>query len=238
MLKIPLALVLMIFNSFGSLYAMDICNAAWYECTQKVKQLIHQNNALVNARSYFNRTSLQKASWQGHTKIADFLLQHNADPNTQDDWKATPLHHASHQGHTKIAALLLQHNVNVNAQDYKKWTPLHQASYKGHTNTIKLLLSYGATPHKPINLFVKCPRHSQRYAQRYESWLGKTFVSRKNITFLLSLIGRQKATDIPLLPKDMRNLIARYALADEVQEWEQFKKENPDVAVLARIELP
>ncbi len=203
--KIPIILLLMIFNSFDPLYAMDIWDACITGNIKRVKLLIEQDSALVNAQS---RTT------------------------------QVPLHVASQCRHAEVVSLLLQHKANVNAQDDYKWTPLQDASRNDHTKTIKLLLSYGATPHKPINLFVRYPRHSQRYAQRYESWICKTFLPRKTITFLLSLIGRQKITDTPLLPKDMRNLIASYALANEVQEWEQFKKDNPDVAALARIELP
>ncbi len=190
MLKIAIVLAL-IFNSFGSLYVMDIWTAVMNGNTKQVEQLIQQDNTLVSAQSYF---------------------------------KWTPLHYASISGNTQTAALLLQHNADVNAQDDSNWTPLHRASRNGYTKTIKLLLSHGATPHKPINLFVEYPHYRQTYAQRYESWICKTFLSRKTIALLLSLIGRKQITDIPLLPKDMRNLIANYALADEVQEWENSKK--------------
>ena len=179
------------------------------------------------------------ACTSGNIKKVELLIEQDSTlVNAQGCFKWTPLHKASYFGRTKTAALLLQHKANVNAQDNDKWTPLYCVSYRGRTEAMKLLLSYGATPHKPINLFVRYPRHSQRYAQRYESWLCKTFVSRKTIVRLLSFIGRKQITDTPLLPKDMRNLIADYALADEVQEWEQFKKDNQDVAKLARIKLP
>ncbi len=206
MLKIAITLAL-VFNSFGSLYAMGIWKdvAVSNGNTKQAEQLIEQDRTLVNAKN---------------------------------QWQQAPLHYASYWGHTKLAALLLQHKADVNAQDSDEETPLHDASEQGCTKIIKLLLSHGATPHKPINLFKKFTHYSQTYAQRYESWICKTFVSRKIIVTLLSFIGRKKIADTPLLPKDMRNLIANYALADEVQEWEQFKKENPDVAVLARIELP
>ncbi len=224
MLRIPIALALIIFNSFGSLYAMQ---EMWIACRnddiKQVKLIIEQDSTLVNA-------------------------------NAQCCHNWTPLYIASLWGRTKTAALLLQHKAKVNAQDCYNWTPLHCISYEGHLKTMKLLLSYGATPHKPINLFATYEKYSQTYAQRYESWICKTFVSRKTIALLLSLIGRKKTTDIPLLPKDMRNLIADYAISDQererekssqnsnhqdpVQEWEQFKKDNPDIAALARIELP
>ncbi len=254
MFRIAIVLVLIIFNSFGSLYAMDIWPAVRNGNTQKVEQLIQQDNTLVNTRGYFNKTPLHNASVFGHTEIAALLLQHKADVNAQNRWQQTPLHEASKKGHTKsteTAALLLQHKANVNAQDDYKWTPLHYASTWSPTETIKLLLSYGATPHKPINLFAEYEKYSQTYAQRYESWICKTFVSRKIIVTLLSLIGRK--IKVPL-PKDMRNLIASYAISDQerereessqnsnhqdpVQEWEQFKKNNPNIAALARIELP
>ncbi len=242
--KIAITLVLMIFNSFGSLYAMNIWEASRTGNIEAIKQLIEQDSTKVNARTPMNTTPLYYASYNGHTEIAALLLQHNADVNAQDDDKLTPLHIAAWGGYSKaVTSFLLLDNAK------------HCASEESYTKTIKLLLSYGATPHKPINLFVKYPHYSQTYAQRYESWICKTFVSRKTIVFLLSLIGRKQITDTPLLPKDMRNLIASYyAISDQerereessqnpnsidpVREWKQFKKDNPNMAVLARIELP
>ncbi len=180
--------------------------------------------------------NIWSACARGNIEQVEVLIEQDSTlVNAPHLFTRRPLASASYWGQTKIAAFLLQHNADVNAQDSLGETPLNDASYKGHPKTIKLLLSYGATPHKPINLFAEYEQYSQTYAQRYESWICKTFVSRKNIVTLLSLIG--KRIKVPL-PKDMRNLIANYALADEVQEWEQFKKDNPDVAELARIELP
>ncbi len=252
--RIPIAFALMIFNSFGSLYAMDIWEACENGNIKRVKLLIEQDRTLVNAKNRWQQAPLHYASYWGHTKLAALLLQHKTDVNAQDNIKRTPLHKTSTWGNTETATLLLQHNADVNAQDSDEETPLHDASEQGCTKIIKLLLSHGATPHKPINLFKKFAHYSQTYAQRYESWICKTFVSRKIIVTLLSFIGRQKITDIPLLPKDMRNLIADYAISDQekerekssqnsgyqdpVLEWEQFKKNNPKIAALARIELP
>ncbi len=240
MLKVAIILTL-VFNSFGSLYAMQekMLHACESGNTKQVKQFIKKDRTLVNAQNDTKLTPLHETCYKGHTKTATLLLKHNADVNAQSLFsKSSPLHIASMYSQTEMVALLLEHNAEVNAQNYNKETPLHLASMWSRTKIIKLLLSHGATPYKPINLFVKYEKYSQTYAQRYESWICKTFVSRKVIVTLLSLIGRKKTTDIPLLPKDMRNLIANYALADEVQEWEQFKKDNPDVAALARIELP
>ncbi len=257
MSKIFISITLTILcSALGSLYAMEM--NIWKACdsgnTKQVKLLIEQDGTLVNARDIEKLTPLHYATLNGHAETAALLLQHNADVNAQDLSNWTPLHYTSRWGYTEIATLLLQHKANMNAQDDYKWTPLHCASEKGPTETIKLLLSHGATPHKPINLFAIYGQYSQTYAQRYESWINKTFVSRKTIVFLLSLIGRQKIADTPLLPKDMRNLIADYAISDQekgrdkssqnsgyedpVQEWEQFKKDNPNIAALARIELP
>ncbi len=267
MYKILIALVLMIFNSFGSLYAMerkkDMEREIWEACREKniqqIKFLIEQDTALANTHNYYDQiwykaSILHWASRIDNAEIVAFLLNHDANVNARGIHYETPLHNASEWGDTNAVALLLQHNADVNAHDNTKWTPLHFASMWRRTKIIPLLLSYGATPHKPINLFVKYPRYSQTYAQRYESWICKTFVSRKTITRLLSLIGRKKIADTPLLPKDICNLIANYAISDQerereessqnpnyidpVLEWEQFKKDNPDVAALARIELP
>ena len=257
MSKIFISITLTILcNALGSLYAMEM--NIWKACdsgnTKRVKLLIEQDNTLVNTPTLFSSTPLHHASNNGHLKTAALLLQYKADVDAQSHFGWTPLHCASRWGYTEIAALLLQHEADVNAQDDDRWTPLYCASNGDRTEAMKLLLSYGATPHKPINLFFKHEQYSQIYAEGYESWLCKTFVSCKVIVTLLSLIGRRKITDTPLLPKDMRNLIADYAISDQererekssqnsgyedpVQEWEEFKKDNPDVAELARIELP
>ncbi len=236
--------------------SVDIFRAVRIGNAELVLKLLEGDPGLVNARNEYKETPLHTVSFEGYADIVTLLLDYKANVGAQSNGGWTPLHKSSFWGRTEIAKLLLQHKADVNAQDCDRWTPLYNASQQRRTKIISLLLSYGATPHKPINLFSTYPHshYRQTYAQRYESWICKTFVSRKTIVFLLSLIGRRKITDTPLLPKDMRNLIASYAISDQererekssqnpyyedpVLEWEQFKNDNPDVAALARLELP
>ncbi len=238
MSKIFISITLTILcNALGSLYAMEM--NIWKACdsgnTKQVKLFIEQDGTLVNARDIEKLTPLHYATLNGHAETAALLLQHNAEVDARDLSNWTPLHYTSRWDYTEIVALLLQHEADVNAQDDYRWAPLYCTTLNDHTKTMKFLLSHGATPHKPINLFKQFAQYSQIYAPGYESWIYKTFVSRNTIMSLLRLVGKQ--IKVPL-PEEINEMIVNFALADEVQEWEQFKKNNPNIAALARIELP
>ena len=97
---------------------------------QKVKSLLADNPALVNAKDSYGMTPLQYASERDRDKeIVELLLAHGADVNTRstvDLW--TPLHRAACYGCKEVAALLLAHGADVNAKNDRGKTPLTLAS--------------------------------------------------------------------------------------------------------------
>lgn len=74
-----------------------------------VRRLLEEDETLVNARDYDNRTPLHVASLHGWIDVAKTLLEFNADVNSQDRWKNTPL--ADAEGAKKHAMIdLLKQN--------------------------------------------------------------------------------------------------------------------------------
>lgn len=56
-----------------------------------VKKLLDEDESLVNARDYDNRTPLHVASLHGWIDVANVLIESGADVNALDRWKNTPL---------------------------------------------------------------------------------------------------------------------------------------------------
>ncbi|GKE82010.1 serine/threonine-protein kinase STY8, partial [Tanacetum coccineum] len=56
-----------------------------------VKKLLDEDESLVNARDYDNRTPLHVASLHGWIDVAKVLIESGADVNALDRWKNTPL---------------------------------------------------------------------------------------------------------------------------------------------------
>ncbi|KAL9999872.1 putative ankyrin repeat-containing domain-containing protein [Helianthus debilis subsp. tardiflorus] len=56
-----------------------------------VKKLLEEDQSLVHARDYDNRTPLHVASLHGWIDVAKCLIECGADVNAQDRWKNTPL---------------------------------------------------------------------------------------------------------------------------------------------------
>lgn len=54
-----------------------------------VRRLLDEDQSLVNARDYDNRTPLHVAALHGWIEVARCLLDHGADVNAQDRWKNT-----------------------------------------------------------------------------------------------------------------------------------------------------
>lgn len=56
-----------------------------------VRKLLEEDQSLVHARDYDNRTPLHVASLHGWIDVAKCLIEFGADVNAQDRWKNTPL---------------------------------------------------------------------------------------------------------------------------------------------------
>ncbi|GMP93939.1 hypothetical protein CsSME_00043569 [Camellia sinensis var. sinensis] len=70
-----------------------------------VRKLLEEDQSLVHAIDYDNRTPLHVASLHGWTDVAKCLIEYGADVNAQDRWKNTPL--ADAEGAKKQAMIEL-----------------------------------------------------------------------------------------------------------------------------------
>lgn len=118
-------------------------------------ELLVENNAPVNARSFKRQTPLCLAAQKGSSRVVQLLLEHGADVNNEDDGKYTPLHLAASKGFEHCVDLLLTAHARVDALTRKGVTPLHYAVQGGHADIVRLLIAAGAQvncTHKPLLL--------------------------------------------------------------------------------------
>ena len=134
----------------------------------RVKELLDQYPALVNAVASWNETALAAAAQTGQVQIAKMLLAAGAPmeictaamlglrDRVADYLKADPgaanatgahgipvLYHAVIRGHAEIAEMLLAHGADVNANEGGN-PPIHGATMFGQTEMVGWLLDRGA----------------------------------------------------------------------------------------------
>jgi len=109
-----------------------------------VVELLLDEGADVNAKSYKNRTPLYGASANGHRDIAQLLLDKGAEVDARSVEGATPLYIASQQGHSEIVRILLNMDADVNAKSEEVAPALSIASEEGHSDIVNMLLDKGA----------------------------------------------------------------------------------------------
>lgn len=114
---------------------------------EKLKSLLENEKALLNARDTDGSTALHCAAWKGHREVVIFLLKEGADINSHnnnDHWGTTPLHAAAHANQTVIVQLLIDAGADVNAKDMNGKTPLYHTTFHKATAAAKILTKYGA----------------------------------------------------------------------------------------------
>ncbi|KAI8498597.1 Unconventional myosin-XVI [Branchiostoma belcheri] len=94
--------------------------------------------------SWYGRTALHLASWNGQTGVVELLIQHGANLEARDKNGWTTLHLACRYGHTGIVELLIQHGADMEARTKLGSTALHLASGYGQTGVVELLIQHGA----------------------------------------------------------------------------------------------
>lgn len=141
---------------------------------QKVKEILEQDPAVVNARNERGDSLLLAAAYAGRREIFQLLLEKGAgvdlfeaaalglgdralqiigrdaslvDAHSHDGW--TPLHLAAFFGHRDLVALLLDHGADVDVRSRSERfgranTPLHAAAANRHVDVAGLLLERGA----------------------------------------------------------------------------------------------
>lgn len=134
----------------------------------KVKELLEQYPAIVNANASWNETAIAAAAQTGQVEIANLLLAHGAPLDTctaamlgqtervadfirRDPAQANAtgahgipaLYHAVIRANREIAELLLAHGADVNA-DAGGNPAIHGAVLFGQTAMVEWLLAHGA----------------------------------------------------------------------------------------------
>jgi len=128
--------------------AKEIIKAAKSANVARLRELLTDDNSLIEARDKDGSTPLHCAVWKGHQEVVAFLLQAGADVNSQnenDHWGTTPLHAAAHANQAAIAQLLINHGADVNAKDREGRTPLFHTTFHKAKAVAKLLEKYAAT---------------------------------------------------------------------------------------------
>lgn len=126
----------------------EIIKAAKSGDAMRVRDLLAQDNSLINARDKDGSTPLHCVAWKGHQQVVTLLLQARADVNAHnenDHWGTTALHAAAHANQPAIAQLLSDHGANINAKDREGRTPLFHATFHKATAAAKVLEKQGWT---------------------------------------------------------------------------------------------
>jgi ankyrin repeat protein len=126
---------------------LNIFEAAATGQTARVRALLKQDAALVNAFAPDGFFPLGLAVFFGHRDTFDALLAAGADVNavTRESMKITALHSAVTAKQFEMARTLIAHGANVNPRQAENGiSPLHEAAANGEIEFAKLLLEHGA----------------------------------------------------------------------------------------------
>lgn len=118
----------------------EMINAVKTRNVNKVKELVIQDDSLVNAQNEQGETAVLMAAYYHAKEVKDVLLAKG--PNLD-------LFEACAVGNTeRISDILEQQPGLINAYNRDGYTPLGLASFFGHLEAVKLLLQKGADIHE------------------------------------------------------------------------------------------
>jgi uncharacterized protein len=127
---------------------LDGFEAASLGDVERLRELLHSDPGLVNARSADGFTALHFACFFGQEEAVRVLLAAGADVAavSNNAMQVMPLHSAAATRNVAAVRALLDHGAPVNAKQQKGWAPLHAAAQNGDTEMYRLLVSRGADP--------------------------------------------------------------------------------------------
>jgi ankyrin repeat protein len=139
----------------------------------RVKELVAEYPAVVNARAPWNETAVEAATQMGDRPIIEFLLEHGAPLDfftasvlgrvdlVEHELAADParagargvhdlptLYFAAIGGQKEVAEILLESGAVVNER-CEAAAPIHGAVMGGHADMVRWLLDHGADPSLP-----------------------------------------------------------------------------------------
>ena len=130
--------------------ALDVFEAAALGDVDRLRTLLDEDPALVDAYADDGFFPLGLAAFFKHADAVRLLLDRGANPNQQSRHAqivVRPIHSAvADGGSTEIARLLLDAGADVNVRQPGGFTPLHAAAQVGNDELVELLLERGADP--------------------------------------------------------------------------------------------
>lgn len=107
----------------------------------RVKELVEDEKADVNARDKDNYTPLTTAARKGHISIVKYLIEKCAVSIDQKGYNdSTALCSAACNNHLKVLKFLHERKADVNARNENKYFPLAVAAFQGHIGIVKYLI--------------------------------------------------------------------------------------------------
>jgi ankyrin repeat protein len=111
----------------------------------KVKQLLLDNEADIEAQNQAGWTALMVAAGEGHKETVEYLLGQGADITAKGrNCGFTALLVAARWGRVEVVKCLLDGSADIEARSKMGWTPLITAASEGHKEVVEYLLAGGA----------------------------------------------------------------------------------------------
>lgn len=125
---------------------LDAFEAATLGDVDRLHDLLHDDPAILDARSPDDATALHFAAFFAQPETARLLVDHGADVHAVSPTfgNVTPLHSAAAGGSTEIVHLLLEAGADPNARQNGGFTALHAAAQNGDLAMARDLLDHGA----------------------------------------------------------------------------------------------
>jgi uncharacterized protein len=130
---------------------LDVFEASANGRVDRLRELLDDDPALVNAWAADGFQPLGLASFFGHPEAVGVLLELGAEVNSasRNNMRVMPLHSACAAREAdiryEVAKLLLEHGADPNARQEGDFTPLMEADQNNDTRLRELLVEHGAT---------------------------------------------------------------------------------------------
>lgn len=127
----------------------DIHETARSGDIERLRVLLEQDSALVDARDEERHTPLHSAAMAGQLDAVIFLLERGADPDARNTADQSPLLYAAYGNHADIVEALIERGAAIDYRDTRNLSPLLFAARQGSAEVVRLLVEKGAAFDEP-----------------------------------------------------------------------------------------